>query len=160
LEDYARQNATSWYIFAEARGWRVTDVPLCLVTGFHKAERWALATSEVGEFVLLAKIGGWHDGKAWWEWRWEGDSVHGSVDKNYEGYQNQCIFVRGFQVLVTQKFELRRLSWPMEIGGISLERLAPRPRPRPRPDDMAKTGKALSRLFARLSSIVHQSFCL
>jgi hypothetical protein len=113
FREYALRHAKSWYEFVNVtREMEVANGSLYLVTGCDKASSWGVASfsneSRDGQvslkFVALQAA----SGKVSWDWECEAFSSVSirsgpkRVNEDEPRPQNQCVFIRGFRVMIRE----------------------------------------------------------
>ncbi|KAF8546070.1 hypothetical protein OG21DRAFT_1518358 [Imleria badia] len=117
LLDVVIQNAVDWYRFAREQLYRnIRNDAIYLVTGFHKANSWSLASFKNTEassarckLVQLTNGGPVVTSPSTWEtlrpleWR--------IGPRHSVGIQNQCVFITGFKIAVNEELlHLKRVT--------------------------------------------------
>ena len=117
LRTYARENAESWYTFiSETWGWDTPNGSLYLVSGCDKSAAWGIMTLRTTQAkrsfsanFTATKIAGVNAGYNC-SWSNTGDAIPRSSEASNLGIpqpQNQCLFVRGFKIMIRDGLDRR-----------------------------------------------------
>lgn len=115
--DVIIQNAVSWYQFARERLYRnISNDSLYLITGFHKAHSWSLATfKDTGASSARCKVVQMINGGPMLAVHSTWEAVHPLEwrvgPRDTFGIPNQSVFITGFKIAISEElWHLKRVT--------------------------------------------------
>ncbi|KIL63053.1 hypothetical protein M378DRAFT_732563 [Amanita muscaria Koide BX008] len=106
FEKLAARHGVQWYEYTMARGRKISNGSLYLITSFTKCAQWGIAVFDrpcvPGQGLRFDKKRSLPFGKSTSKYHWKGSPAFPTKisDFNQGDSQNQCVFLRGYKIMI------------------------------------------------------------